>query len=98
MPLEIITLRAARNDLAEILAFSIETWGSAVAEAYVRGLGQAIALLADYPDLGTRVTGIRPPMRVHVHRKHRIFYRHDTQAVTIVRVFHIARDSLAVLI
>lgn len=83
----------AEADLASIGAFSRERFGAARTRLYVRGLRAACRLLGDFPHMAPVHRGIRPEIRVLVHRSHRIFYRIEGETVLIVRILHHARAT-----
>ena len=83
---------AARADLAEIDDFSADQFGQDVADAYLRGFNDAFALLRRHPLAGPAKPELGIGIRCLVHRRHRIFYRCETERVLIVRIIHHARD------
>jgi len=84
---------AARRDLADILDYSIERFGAAVAEAYMNGFTAAFAGLGDQPRMGVVLENIRPPVHCLIYRSHRIFYDIQDDTVWIVRILHVAMDA-----
>lgn len=84
---------AAKSDLADILAYSVEQFGQEVAEAYLRGFYEAFDKLKSYPEMGVLVPKITPATRSLLHRRHRIFYRYDANIVVIERIMHFAMDA-----
>jgi toxin ParE1/3/4 len=89
-----VRLRAAADaDLADILDYSAERFGEAVATAYLRSFEQAFDLLERHPQAGPLRTEIEPAIRCLPHRSHRIFYDIDGKTIWIVRVLHHAMDA-----
>jgi toxin ParE1/3/4 len=88
-----VRLRAAADaDLAAILAYSVETFGEAAGEDYLRGFTRAFDLLSRHPYAGAPRLDIDPPIRCLHHRSHRIFYDLEGDVVWIVHVLHHAQD------
>ena len=85
---------AAEADLATILDYSIERFGIQTAETYLRSFEQAFDLLRRHPHAGAVHAEVHPPIRVLLHRSHRIFYDVEEDIVWIVRVLHHAMDPL----
>lgn len=83
---------AADADLADILAYSIETFGRDTAETYLRSFEESFALLREHPRAGAIHPTIEPPIRSLSHRSHRIFYDVEGDVVVVVRVLHKAMD------
>lgn len=84
--------RRADADLAEILEYSIATHGPEIAEAYLRAIDAVFARLSQYPELGAARPDLGPGIRSMPAGEHRVYYRHDGQAVLVVRVLHKAMD------
>jgi toxin ParE1/3/4 len=91
-----VRLRAAAvRDLTEILGYSIDAHGEAAAEAYLADLDRALDRLREYPELGAARPELNPLLRCLPCREHRIFYRFDGRAISVVRVLHKAMDAEA---
>lgn len=88
---------AARRDLGEIRDFSVERFGGEVSAGYLAGFDAAFRRILDFPELGELSSNIKPPTRVLVHRRHRIYYRVTKAEVQIVRVFHTAQNARVLL-
>ena len=89
---EVILRAEARADLLDIYAQSIEQFGTVVAGAYMDGIDQTIARLADHPEIGPVYPGLRPPVRFLTHRRHHIMYDYDGTTVWVARILHHAMD------
>ena len=81
-----ISLRAQR-DLNNILRYSARMWGPEQAETYVDGLRTVFQRLESFPELGQALG--RRRIRRLVHQKHVLFYRFDSDQVTVLRVVSI---------
>jgi toxin ParE1/3/4 len=82
----------AKADLASIHAFSIDRFGDDVADIYLRGFYEAFDRLTEYPEIGSLLPIIRPPMRSLRHRSHRILYSFDSETILITRILHHSQD------
>jgi toxin ParE1/3/4 len=84
---------AAAADLADILHYSIQSFGAEVAEDYVRSFERVFDLLREHPEAGAFRIGIAPPIRCVSHRRHRIYYDMEEGTVWVVRILHHAVDE-----
>ena len=84
---------AARADLLEIREYSIEQFGSEIADTYFLGFDQAFDRLADHPLIGVARPELGKGIRCLVHQRHRLFYCVDGDVVLIVRIVHYAMDA-----
>jgi toxin ParE1/3/4 len=87
--------RLAVADLQSISQYTLETWGLAQAELYLRELEEIIVQLAANPRLGRTCDDIRKGYRRMEHGRHVIFYRvrrslesRQTNLVEIIRILH----------
>lgn len=89
---EVRLSETARADLADIDAFGAGRFGENAADAYQRGIGDALNRLRVFPNLGE----FRPDYGLNigciVHRSHRIVYRVAGDEVVIARILHHSRD------
>ena len=79
-----LTLRA-EHDLKEIYRYTLETFGKAQAEKYLRELDSVFVLLSEYPNMGRLYDGVTHQF---VHGKHIILYRAQAHQIVIGRLFH----------
>lgn len=84
---------AADADLDDILAYSIQTFGRAVAEEYLASFDRSLELLAQHPLAGILHTNIEPPIYSLSHRSHRIYYDVTDAGVIVQRVLHKAMNA-----
>ena len=85
----------AAADLDDVFAVSAGRFGFDTADEYFTALQVNCQRLADSPELGSVLDGIRPPMRIFSYRSHNIYYRFDGQAVLVVRILHHAMNAAA---
>jgi toxin ParE1/3/4 len=79
------------SDLAEIFAYTVDTWGEQQAENYIEELARCLQLLADSPGLGRASDSIFPGIRRFEQGKHVIFYKADRHGIVIARTLHQSR-------
>lgn len=84
--------RAAR-DLIEIYKKTAKVWGIAQADKYDSGLEKIIDLLADSPDLGRKVDGVKTGYQCFDYERHVIFYRKRAADIFIGRILHDRMDA-----
>lgn len=90
MPLEVALTADADADLIDIYRYTTVTFGAEQAERYLLSFDAAFARIADFPEIGTDATCLRPGYRRLVHERHAIFYRCIDDIVEIVRVLHVS--------
>lgn len=83
----------ADADLADILDYSISTFGAAVADDYLLSFEAAFDLLRRHPLAGAMRQDIAPPIHCLPHRSHRIFYDIEGEEIVVQRVLHYAMDA-----
>ncbi len=79
---------AAAEDIEGILTRSMLDFGLERTETYFQSLTRCLKLLADNPEIGSTVGGVRPGYRCFLHESHAIFYTPREQDVLIVRILH----------
>jgi toxin ParE1/3/4 len=84
--------RDADTDLLNIYWFTHERWGEAQAEAYIHGLFESFATIAQHPDIGRSRAELSPQIRSLVHKRHIIYYLKMDEGVGISRVLHVSMD------
>ena len=83
----------ARRDLKDIRDFSAAEFGPEIALNYLRDIRSSFERIRDFPGIGEESAISIPPLRVLPCRIHRIYYRADENAVTIIRILHKARNA-----
>jgi toxin ParE1/3/4 len=80
--------RQAQRDLVDIGRFTLDRWGEAQAEAYLRQLDARLKRLVKRPEAGRSCHHVRAGCwRVHEGR-HVIFYEFDDRTVDVLRLLH----------
>ncbi len=86
--------KRAREDLANIADYTIQTFVIAQSRIYRDALGRCISMLAETPTMGRSAEYIEPHLRRFQHKPHVIFYRPEDRGILIIRVLHSAMDVL----
>ncbi|MBT7215104.1 MAG: type II toxin-antitoxin system RelE/ParE family toxin [Verrucomicrobia bacterium] len=79
-------------DLEAIWRYTVDTWGDAQAERYVRLINESFRQIADNPSLGRSCDVIREGYRKRSVGRHVIFYRTIDGDVVVVRILHDRMD------
>lgn len=99
-PFEIKRSRQAREDLADIRAWTIKRFGKEQWPIYRERITETLSLIAFNPEIGVSVDDIAPGLlRYHMRQpkgRHYIYYVVQDGAIIIVRLIHDARDQLNV--
>lgn len=89
---------AARSDLDDIWAYTVETWSEDQAIAYLTGLGEALERLAQFPEVSRLRKEFAPPVRVHAYEKHIIIYLEKDSSLDVIRVLHSRSNWIGLLV
>ncbi len=84
--------RKVDNDLVNIYAFSVQEWGTARAEEYIRDINSVFHQLAGNPSLGREYHHIKSGLRAFNVVSHIVFYKPTSYGVAVIRVLHHAVD------
>jgi toxin ParE1/3/4 len=83
----------ALEDLEQIWSYSLDIWGEAQADAYIRQISITFATLATSPLLAIDAGHIREAYRKYKVGRHLIFYRIILdEGIEIVRILHERMD------
>jgi toxin ParE1/3/4 len=88
---------AARSDLVEIRKYSVAEFGGDIADIYFNGFNHVFARLQEHPFVGVIQQDFDRELRCLMHRRHRIFYRVDDDAIIVLRILHHARNAKEIL-
>jgi toxin ParE1/3/4 len=80
--------RKARSDFAEILLYTIDTWGEEQAERYRALLLHGFDLIAQKPGVGRPCKALVPGLCRFEQGKHVIFYKPDRTGIVVSRILH----------
>ncbi|MFT4926409.1 MAG: toxin ParE1/3/4 [Phenylobacterium sp.] len=78
----------ARQDLKDILRYSIGEHGWERAERYYDSLTNGIESLCKNPELGFSRADIKPDYRQLPIEKHHVFYKVTSTQIRVVRILH----------
>jgi toxin ParE1/3/4 len=87
--------KKAAADFRAIARESLEKWGEARAERYLKEMFETAQRLADFPDLGREVSSIRPGLLRMTSASHVIFCQKQAGGILIIRILHERMDFLA---
>ena len=82
----------ARRDIEEIWQYSVERFGSARTEAYLRDIQRAAEAIAEDPRRGRPCEDIRAGYRKFSVGSHVLFFRVAAERVIVVRILHRRMD------
>lgn len=82
----------AEQDLADIFDYTVETWGSKKAKAYIKQLYHRFELLAENPQLGIVRDDVETGYRSCFEGSHSIFYHIKDGFIEIIRIPHQRED------
>ncbi len=80
--------RLAEQDLDAIATYTLERWGTKQAIRYIEGLRALCQQLTETPGMGRPSGEIRPGLYRMEGGSHVIFYRVQTNGITITRILH----------
>lgn len=80
--------KTADKDLEKILTYSVNNWGVARAERYIREIVESFQMLADDYSIGMNYNHIRPNIYAHQVVSHLVFYKPTKKGITILRVLY----------
>jgi len=89
------TLRQlAQNDLEAIWLYSLEEWGIAQADHYIRALLTRCAWLAENPAIGKHRDDIKPGYYCFPEGSHVIFYTLASYGIDVIGIVHQRMDVI----
>ncbi len=78
----------AEADLANIIDFTLERWGTEKAYKYIDGLEEIAQMLADNPDIGIKRENLIKGLLCFPYESHFLYYHKQEGSVVIIRVLH----------
>lgn len=89
----LILREVALADIDAIDRFSVERFGSEVADAYLRGLQATLDKIADYPLSAPKREEFGAGTHCKVYRSHRILYEiNESGDAVVLRILHHSRN------
>jgi len=92
MTLQLIIAPAAKADLADIYAYSQNTWGEQQADDYMAQLKNTLWLLTEQPDMGADRSELATSLRGFPVQQHTVFYRRKDEELQIALILHGRQD------
>lgn len=83
----------ARADLDGIWEYTVRRWDVDQAEAYLRVVNQAMALLRENPRLGRDVSDVKPGYFKFPVSSHVIYYKLPPGTLDVIRILHKSMDA-----
>ncbi len=84
---------AAEKDYADILRYTLQTWGRAQYNKYRLLLRETFDQVAGRPALGKKRDDLRPGCLSYPAGRHIIFYRCADKGIEIIRILHDSMDT-----
>jgi len=84
--------KSAENDLLEIWDYTVQTWGEAQAEKYLKRLEGRFFDLAAEPQKGRPRKDIASDYLSYHEARHLIFYRSHDEGIAVARILHERMD------
>ena len=85
----------AENDLADILQYTEQRWGTEQADSYQATLRRALLELLEYPHIGRARPDLPAGYRSRLADQHLIYYRIEEEVIRVSRIVHSRRDIRA---
>ena len=82
----------ARKDLRAIWRYSVENWGTAKADAYIRDINKFITRTTDRPDFAKSCDHIRAGYFKANIGSHVVFFTQVPEGIMVERVLHQSMD------
>ena len=82
----------ALADLDAIWEYSLQNWGLAKSETYIRGVNVALELVAANPHLARDAGSIRPSLLKYHVGSHVICFRLNDKQIVVSRILHARMD------
>ena len=82
----------ALADLDAIWEYSVQNWGRAKSETYIRGINAALELVAASPQVARDAGGIRPGLLKYNVGSHVLFFRLNDRPIVVSRILHARMD------
>ncbi len=84
---------AAQDDIADILLYTLQTWGKAQQDIYAEELDKGLALIVENPEIGRARPELYAGCRSFRIQQHIVYYAVLDDTIAIARVLHYRMDS-----
>ena len=81
----------AKEDLRDILSYTLITWGESQLAKYRASIDDALHVILHNPSAGR--PSVKPALKVLAVGHHRIFYRTNDDTIHVVRILHERMDT-----
>lgn len=88
----VVLTSEAQDDFVDIRFYTQQQWGETQRDRYEVTLLQAIAALADFPEVGRRSPEHFSGCRVRPVEHHVLFYRIEDDIIVVIRILHERAD------
>lgn len=92
MKRDVLLSPRAQRDVEAIWDYTVETWGDAQAETYIRQIEAALKVLADTPEIARACDDIRAGYRKYPVGAHIVFFRATAKQLAVIRILHQSMD------
>ena len=83
---------AAQISIADIVAYTDETFGDMQTEAYIAGLDASFKLLLRFPRIGIAAFELKHGLRRYRYQSHYLFYTEHGDHLLIEDILHVRRN------
>lgn len=91
---QIILSPRSKADLADIYAYTLQSWGKAQADTYLDKIEQSFNQLLDNPQMGRERSDVKDGYRCLNIEKHVLFYKMVKTEIHILGVLHSRMDAV----
>lgn len=95
--LHLVLTRLARQDLYDLLQYSLLEWGPEQRDRYADALAQGFDRLRDFPAIGKTYAELPTAIRTHLVEHHNVVYTVRGGTVRVLRIVHRRMDLLRAL-
>ena len=82
----------AEQDMEGIFDYTLQEFGEAQADSYIRALFETFQALADTPGMARKRDEVRSGLRSYPVNAHVVFFRESETGIVIARVLHQSMD------
>lgn len=78
--------------MRSIADYTEAEYGAIQAKRYIEDIWRALGLVAEFPSIGSEAVGLPVQYRKIVSGMHRLIYRHNDDAIVVIRIIHASED------
>lgn len=83
---------AAKNDIDRIWEYTAQNWGEAQAVRYIRDIQTVCEGLTTGETVSRSIDSIRAGYRKSACGSHMVYYKHNDERISIIRILHQSMD------